>query len=188
MRWIVPLAFCLSIGVVAAGSRAQMPSFTEEALARGLSYVVTDGIFDGPGQFGCGVALCDLDGDGDDDIVASGATNGQVVAFENDGGIFVNRTVGSGLQALSKVSGLVAGDYDGDGDLDLFITRWLQPAVLYRNNGNLHFTNVTSAAGLSGNSGAGAGCSFGDHDGDGDLDLAIANRTGTMQNQLRNRF
>ena len=56
------------------------------------------------------------------------------------------------------------------------------------NNGNLHFTNVTSAAGLSGNSGAGAGCSFGDYDGDGDLDLAIANRTGTMQNQLRNRF
>ncbi len=188
MRWVDLLALGLSVGVVAAHCRAQMPSFTEEALARGLSYVVTDGIFDGPGQFGCGVALCDLDGDGDDDIVASGATNGQVVAFENDGGIFVNRTVGSGLQALSKVSGLVAGDYDGDGDLDLFITRWLQPAVLYRNNGNLHFTNVTSAAGLSGNSGAGAGCSFGDHDGDGDLDLAIANRTGTMQNQLRNRF
>jgi hypothetical protein len=188
MRSIVPLALGLSVSAASASAHAQMPSFSEEALQRGLNYVVTDGIFDGPGQFGCGVALCDLDGDGDDDIVASGATNGQIALFENVGGTFVNRTIGSGLQALAKVSGLVAADYDGDGDLDLFVTRWLQAAVLYRNNGGMHFTNITAAAGLSGNAGAGAGCSFGDYDGDGDLDLAIANRTGTMQNQLRNRF
>lgn len=188
MRWIVPSAFALCVLFGTTVARAQMPSFTEEALARGLSYFVTEGMFDGTGQFGCGVALCDLDGDGDDDIVATGAMNGQIALFVNVGGSFVNRTVGSGLPALVKVSGLVAADYDGDGDLDLFVTRWLAPAALFRNNGNLTFTNVTAAAGLSGNSGAGAGCSFGDYDGDGDLDLAIANRTGTMLNQLRNRF
>jgi hypothetical protein len=188
MRRFVPVVLCLSCFVGAETARAQMPSFTEEALARGLSYVVTDGQFDGGGQFGCGVALCDLDGDGDDDIVATGSLNGQIVLFANIGGTFINRTSTSGLPAVSKVSGVVAADYDGDGDLDLFVTRWLQSAMLFRNNGNLNFTNVTSAAGLSGNSGAGAGCAFGDFDGDGDLDLAIANRTGTLSNMLRNRF
>ncbi len=188
MRRTAQVVLLLSAIKVAPTASAQMPAFSDEALARGLQYVVTEGIFDGTGQFGCGVALCDLDGDGDDDIVASGASSGQIALFENSGGTFVNRTSGSGLAVLSKVSGIVAGDHDGDGDLDIFVTRWLQPAVLYRNNGNLVFSNVTAAAGLSGNAGAGAGCSFGDYDGDGDLDLAIAYRTGTLFNQMRNRF
>jgi enediyne biosynthesis protein E4 len=191
MRTIVSLAMVLSWIGAAAPAAAQMPSFTDEAVARGLSYVVTDGMFDGGGQFGCGVALCDLDGDGDDDIVASGATGTggtSIAVFRNDGGTFVNRTTGSGLTAATRVSGIVAGDTDGDGDLDLFVTRWLQPAMLFRNNGNLVFSNITSSAGLSGNSGPGTGCSFADFDADGDIDLAIANRTGSLGNQLRNRF
>ena len=47
---------------------------------------------------------------------------------------------------------------------------------------------MTSAAGITGTSGAGAGSSFGDFDGDGDLDLAVAMRTLTLSNMLRNRF
>jgi hypothetical protein len=179
----------LLVGFFSAHAAADLPAFTESAVARGVGYVVTDGIFGGTGQYGCGVALVDLDNDGDQDILATGAASGQVALFANDGtGHFTDRTAQSGIPAMSKVSGIVAGDYDGDGDLDLFLTRWLQSAVLYRNEGGLLFANATASAMLTGISGAGSGCAFGDFDGDGDLDLAVGMRTGTLQNQMRNRF
>ncbi len=163
--------------------------FSEEALARGVNYTVHDGAFDGAGQFGCGVALCDLDGDGDEDLLATGTASGLIGLWSNDGsGQFTFASVGSGLGAFTKVSGVLAADFDGDGDLDLFLTRWVQSALYFRNNGGLTFSNVTAAVGLGGNSGAGAGCAAGDYDGDGDLDLAIANRTASLGNMLRNRF
>ena len=163
--------------------------FTDQALARGVNYTVHDGAFDGLGQFGCGVALCDLDGDGDDDIIATGTASGVIALFANDGtGHFTNATAAAGFGAFTKASGVLAADFDGDNDLDLFITRWVQSAMYFRNNGNLTFTNTTALVGLTGNAGAGAGCSAGDFDGDGDLDLAIANRTGSLSNMLRNRF
>lgn len=172
---------------------ADVPVFRDEAVKRGLGYIVTDGEFGGLGQYGCGVALCDLDGDGDDDIVAMGAASNQIAIFANDGngagaGRFIDRTAGSGLPILSKASGIVAADYDGDGDLDLFVTRWLASAVLLRNDGALRFTNVTAQAQLSGISGPGSGCAFGDFDGDGDLDLAVGMRTSSAGNLARNRF
>ena len=187
-------ALLLTMATASVASAAGgVPVFTDEALARGVSYMVLDGSFGGTGQYGCGVALVDLDGDGDDDILGTGAAGGQVALFENDGaGHFTDRTATSGLAALAKVSGVVAGDYDGDGDLDVFLTRWLQPAVLYRNLraniGELRFENATAVAGLGGISGPGSGCSFGDYDADGDLDLAVGMRTGTGSNQMRNRL
>ena len=179
----------LLIAVAASGGGGGLPHFTESAVARGVVYTVTDGIFGGSGQYGCGVALVDLDNDGDQDIVATGAATGQIGLFANDGtGQFTDRTAGSGLPSVAKASGLVAGDYDGDGDLDLFVTRWLQPAMLFRNEGGLLFANATASAQLTGISGAGAGSAFGDFDADSDLDLAIAMRTGSLANQMRNRF
>jgi hypothetical protein len=174
---------------LSASAMGDVPVFTDEAVARGVQYVVTDGIFGGSGQYGCGVALVDLDNDGDEDIIATGAAGGQIALFRNNGsGSFEDRTAFSGLPAVAKVSGVVAGDYDGDGDLDLFCTRWLQSAMLFRNEGGLFFANATASAHLTGISGPGAGSAFGDFDGDGDLDLAIAMRTGSLQNQMRNRF
>lgn len=176
----------MSVSALAAGD---LPVFTDDAVARGVNYVVVDGAFGGTGQYGCGVALVDLDNDGDDDIVASGAANVPLALFANNGGgVFTDATLTSGFAALSKVSGIVAGDYDGDGDLDLFITRWMQPAVLYRNEGGLRFVNATAQTLLTGISGPGQGCSFGDYDGDGDLDLAVGIRTGSNANFMRNRL
>ena len=173
---------------LAASGRADVMHFTESAAARGFVYSNLEGMFGGTGQYGCGVALCDLDNDGDDDLLATGGSPSMVVYANNGAGYFTNVTATAGLGAPTKPSGLVCADYDGDGDLDIFLTRWLQPAILYRNNGGLNFTNVTSAAGITGTSGAGAGASFGDFDADGDLDLAIAMRTLTLSNMLRNRF
>jgi hypothetical protein len=71
------------------------------------------------------------------------------------------------------------GDYDNDGDLDLFYTTvditGNHPARLYRNNGNWQFENVTGAAGL-GSIPNTYQAAWADYDNDGDLDLLTAGR------------
>ncbi len=71
----------------------------------------------------------------------------------------------------------VFSDYDGDGDLDLFVVNNDGPSVLYRNTGNLKFQNVTSSAGLS-EPKKGASATFADLDNDGDMDLTIVQSAG----------
>jgi hypothetical protein len=75
--------------------------------------------------------------------------------------------------------GAAAGDYDNDGDIDLFITRGdIGPSLLYRNDGSGVFTDVAQAAGVAYSANATenyrhSGPIFADMDGDGDLDLFI---------------
>ena len=69
--------------------------------------------------------------------------------------------------------GVCVGDYDNDGFDDLYVT-YYGGNVLYRNNGNGSFTDVTEKAGARGH-GWGMGCAFGDLDNDGRLDLYVAN-------------
>jgi hypothetical protein len=69
--------------------------------------------------------------------------------------------------------GAAFGDYDNDGDLDLFLAN-RGPNVLYQNNGNGTFTDVTEKAGVK-NTGQGFDALFFDYDNDGDLDLYVAN-------------
>ncbi|MGD8341105.1 MAG: CRTAC1 family protein [Gammaproteobacteria bacterium] len=75
--------------------------------------------------------------------------------------------------------GAASGDFDGDGDIDLFITRGdIGANLLYRNDGNLVFTDVAAAAGVawtgpSNQNYRNSGPVFGDLDGDGDLDLFL---------------
>lgn len=70
--------------------------------------------------------------------------------------------------------GVTAGDYDGDGDLDLYLNNF-GPNVLYRNNGDRTFTDVTEEAGVGNGSRVGAGACFFDMENDGDLDLYVSN-------------
>ena len=84
---------------------------------------------------------------------------------------FTDRGTG-GVAYQESYASPTVGDYDNDGDLDLFFTTVYtgDNPVLYRNDGNWNFTDVTAAEGLAG-IGATYQAAWGDYDNDGDLDL-----------------
>ena len=69
--------------------------------------------------------------------------------------------------------GVVSADYDGDGDVDIYVTN-LGSNVLYQNNGNGTFSDVTQIAGLTSDL-LSTSAAFFDYDRDGDLDLYLCN-------------
>ena len=102
-----------------------------------------------------GVGFCDYDNDGDLDLyfVQGGELDENSPnpvsnrLFLNVDGRFVDVTDAAGVGDVGYGMGVACGDYDGDGDLDLYVTN-VRPNQLYRNNGNGTFTNVTTEAGV----------------------------------------
>ncbi len=131
-----------------------------------------------------GLALFDYDNDGDIDIyfLSGGALKGtnyetppRNAMYRNDGNWkFTDVTEPSGLGDPGHALGVAVGDYDNDGDQDVYVTNF-GPNVLFRNNGDGTFTDVTAQAGVGDGSKAGAGANFLDIDKDGDLDLFSSN-------------
>lgn len=121
-----------------------------------------------------GGAAFDYDGDGRLDLYLIQATGpGGNRLFRNLGAArFEDVTESAGVGHEGYGSGVATGDYDGDGDLDLFVSN-LGPDVLFRNDGDGTFTDVTASSGL-GDPGWGVGSTFFDMDADGDLDLFVA--------------
>ncbi len=127
------------------------------------------------------VALADLDGDHDLDIVfpnANGyfvkAASEPLVVLRNDGNlVFADDSAKLGGGKTGWIRQVAIGDIDGDGDLDIFAPdAWGAADALYVNDGKGTFSN--EAATRTGGSHSRAGSTrFGDVDADGDLDLII---------------
>lgn len=98
-RRSVILGVLSAVSSLAAAVRADVVHFTESAAARGFVYSNLEGMFGGTGQYGCGVALCDLDNDGDDDLIATGGSPSMVLYANNGAGYFTNVTATAGLGA-----------------------------------------------------------------------------------------
>jgi enediyne biosynthesis protein E4 len=117
-------------------------------------------------------ALFDYDNDGDLDLyIVQGKGKRGNALFENVDGVFVDRSLGSGATDMGYGIGVSTGDYDNDGDTDLYVTNFGVNALL-RNDGGGTFTNVTTMAGVE-EDGFSACSAFGDLDNDGDLDLVV---------------
>ena len=71
--------------------------------------------------------------------------------------------------------GAAAGDYNGDGLLDIYVTNSAGPNALYRNNGDGTFTDVAVAGGVDEPASRSNGAGWGDYDNDGDPDLFVSN-------------
>ena len=136
--------------------------------------------------FGSGVAWIDYDNDGFPDLYfvngAPGAAN--ALYHNNRDGTFTDVTERAGVAALgtgkpgaTKIykTGVAVGDYDNDGFLDLYVTAF-GPNMLFRNNGDGTFADVTAAAGVAGAPDEwSTSTGFFDFDRDGRLDLYVVN-------------
>jgi hypothetical protein len=134
---------------------------------------------------GGGIALFDYDNDGWLDIFVvngwglkdfpKGEEPTNRLYRNNRNGTFTNVTEKAGLVRHGWGQGVCVGDYDNDGNLDLFVTYYGRN-VLYHNNGNGAFTDVTRESGLLQPEGHwNTGAAFLDYNRDGHLDLFVSN-------------
>ena len=139
-----------------------------------------------PEDMGSGAGFADIDNDGDIDLyvvnipgpfqqdgkpMRSGTGN---VLYRNNGdGTFTDITQTAGVGHQGYGMGCVFADYDGDGNIDLYVTNY-GTNVLYRNNGDGRFRDVTEAAGVTCELWS-TGAAFADVDADNDLDLYVCN-------------
>jgi hypothetical protein len=149
-------------------------------------------------QYGMGACAGDYDNDGRVDLYVTGA--GSNVLYHNNGnGTFTDVTRIAGVGSSQLSTSCAFADFDKDGQLDLFVTRYVDLTtekacgdtrvraycrpelyhgltnVLFHNNGNGTFTDVSRAAGIQDVPGKGLGVVVGDYDNDGWPDIFVAN-------------
>ena len=134
---------------------------------------------------GTGVAWIDYDQDGLMDLyfVQSGATDAykpphplRSALYHNNGdGTFTDVTEKAGVGGEGHYGqGVAVGDFDNDGYPDLYVTGYGR-AILYHNNGNGTFTDVTAKSGVADEGGWSTSAGWFDYDKDGWLDLVVTN-------------
>lgn len=153
-------------------------------------------------RYGMGAAVGDYDNDGFQDLYVTNY-GGNTLYRNNKDGTFSDVTAKAGVGAGGWSASAGFFDFDNDGHLDLFVTRYLEwtfeaerycgekkPGyraychpdnyngignVLYRNNGDGTFTDVSSKARVADSNGKGLGVAFADYDQDGLVDVYVAN-------------
>jgi hypothetical protein len=121
-------------------------------------------------------AWCDIDLDGDPDLYVTNTSDEANYFYLNNGdGTFVKVTTGELVTDTGESWSASWGDYNNDGDPDLFVGNNGQPNCLYRNNGDKTFTKVLSGLVVTDNDHS-RSSAWGDFDNDGDLDLFVSNR------------
>jgi enediyne biosynthesis protein E4 len=167
-------------------------SFTDVTEQAGLSNA-------GDGNYGMGVAVGDYDNDGYPDLYVT--SYGKNILYHNNGnGTFTDLTAKAGVAAGGWSVSAGFFDYDNDGKLDLFVTRYMDwdtkhnkdcggnyhtycppeefpstTSILYHNNGDGTFTDVSQRSGIAAKKGRALGVAFADYDGDGFTDIFVAN-------------
>jgi enediyne biosynthesis protein E4 len=163
-----------------------------------------------------GAAVGDYDGDGRPDLYLTGYC-GNTLYRNNGDGSFRNVTARAGVRAGGWSTSAAWADYDGDGDLDLYVGRYVQfngrskqlcpvdgvplacpprfypgaVGILYRNNGDGTFTDVTAESRAVNRQGKTLGVLWWDEDGDNRPDLYVANdgeANSLFQNLGQGRF
>ena len=133
-----------------------------------------------------GACWLDIDNDGDLDLYLANQSGAADALWRNDGNAFADVAVALGMAGPPRTTdeggvGCAIGDYDNDGDLDIFEPNYGHNR-LYRNNSNGTFTEVAQALGLGVENHA-VGADWGDYDNDGDLDLSVISYEGAPGKQ-----
>ena len=159
--------------------------FTDVTAQAGIRFKHNSGAFGKkylPETIGSGCAFIDYDNDGWQDILLVNSTNWPeqkgaksfpALYHNNKDGTFTNVTASAGLAVDMYGIGVTVGDYDNDGNDDIYIT-CVGPNHLYRNLGNGKFADVTAKAGV-GDPGFSTSAVWFDYDNDGKLDLFVGN-------------
>ena len=209
------LSPALGGAVQSSGSDPLGVEFTDVSNITGL-YNLSSGPLSNWASYGPGTSWGDYDGDGDLDLYVTARfdqlgmeteesfaegtdqsvidaaivenRSGQTFLMRNDGGQFVDVSVAAGVKLVNSTAiGACWADFDGDGDVDLYISNFgvadfsasaIQSGgeenIMFSNNGDGTFSDVTELTNL-GNPGHSTGGVWADYDHDGDLDLYSIN-------------
>jgi hypothetical protein len=173
-------------------------TFHDEALLAGCAVNR-----EGKPEASMGIAVDDLDDDGDPDLFMTHLHGETHTFYRNDAGLFDDQTLQVGLNVSNPYTGFGTAwfDYDHDGRLDLFVahgrvSRWenrppernayAEPDMLLHQSASGVFEDVSATAGpYFQTEHTGRGAAFGDLDNDGDLDIVVVNADGPAR-WLRN--
>ena len=120
----------------------------------------------------------DMDGDGDLDLFVTNESGQDENIYRNDSTGFVKITAGTLVNSGGNTMSSSWGDFDNDGDLDVFLANDGSANALYRNDGNFTFTKMAADT-VSKTMGNSFSSAWSDIDNDGDLDLFVTNSFGT---------
>lgn len=142
----------------------------------------------GPTDARATVGACwfDVDDDGDLDVFLANQSGGTDALWRNDLTSFTDIAPALGMTGPKRSVdeggvGCAVGDFDNDGDLDLFVPNYGHNQ-LYRRNADKTFTDVAASMGVGVENHA-VGADWGDYDNDGDLDLSVMSYVGPVDAQ-----